>query len=161
VQHSEDLAKGSCCMQSDSSRMLGETCLNMSALHRSTGRKWNIPSPVCIPKIWLTTALFGAIQQIHVKYDKAVKIRPGNQYHTNAMRRATKKNRRRDIFQPLATAFDFECRVESKAQLPKIPGQMIEAGSTTQRDPRPATPNPRSWVHMTISMASPAERSKS
>lgn len=49
------------------------------------------PIPLFMPKTWLTTAFFGTIQQMKVKYPSAGKMKSGNQYQTKEMLNAIMK----------------------------------------------------------------------
>lgn len=49
--------------------------------------------PLFMPNTWLTTAFCGAIQQTHVKYPSAGKMKSGNQYQQKDAMKASIKNR--------------------------------------------------------------------
>ena len=66
--------------------------LPMYAIMLQSNVKKPIPKPVEYPNSWLTTTLFGAIQQTQLNVLRAVKIYPGNQYHTKLPSIASRKN---------------------------------------------------------------------
>lgn len=116
-----------------------------------------IPRPVDTPNSWLTTLFLGAIQQTHEKYDKAVKTKPGwcisvfaysidpqylpgKKYHANDPAIHTMRNL--NLLIPPVKPSSSAWKVFKLVATTKLPGQIIEAGQTTNRRQIPASVKP-------------------